>query len=111
MQPANLHLDPMANLWSSSGSPNSNNYFSQPSSGSPGDQTAGTTSSGQSRPSDGSYDMSGNFYASPQQNGQAQTQAGPDAGAGDTFMGASTPGPSGVGIGGWKWTVLDGKQQ
>lgn len=113
MQPANLHLDPMASLWSSGGSPNSNNYFSQPSSGSPGDQTAGTNSTGQSRPSEGSYDMGGNFYASPQQSGSAnaQNQAGNDTGAGDTFMGASTPGPGGVGIGGWKWTVLDGKQQ
>jgi len=119
MQPANLSLDPMASLWSSGGSPQSNNYFPQPSSSaSPPDQSAGTVSSGQSRGNDSSFGMGSNFYASPQQNqgsGQVPKQHqsqndGQDGGAGDTFMGASTPGPGGVGLGGWKWTVMDGSK-
>lgn len=123
MQPPNLSLDPMASLWSSGGSPSSNNYFSQPgSSTSPPDQAASSNSSG---PADGGFGMGtrSTFYNSPQQNPkqnqgpgglpkqhQNQGEGQDDGGAGNTFMGASTPGPGGVGLGGWKWTVMDGSK-
>ncbi|KAK5087514.1 hypothetical protein LTR24_006631 [Lithohypha guttulata] len=117
MQPANLSLDPMASLWSSGGSPSNNNFFSQSNAAaSPPDQSAGTGSSAQSRQNDSTFGMSSTFYASPQQNpnqgpGQTSKQSqGQDGGAGDTFMGAGTPGPGGVGLGGWKWTVMDGSK-
>jgi len=117
MQPANLSLDPMASLWSSGGSPSNNNFFSQSNvSASPPDQSAGTSSSAQSRQNDSTFGISSTFYASPQQNpnqgpGQTSKQSqGQDGGAGDTFMGAGTPGPGGVGLGGWKWTVMDGSK-
>lgn len=84
---------------------------------SPPDQSASTGSNGQSR-NDSSFGMGSNFYGSPQQNQgsgqlpkQRQSQGeSQDGGAGDTFMGASTPGPGGVGLGGWKWTVMDGSK-
>ena len=112
MQPANLSLDPMASLWSSDGTP-SNNYFTQSnSSASPPDQPAGTNSSAQSRQNNSAFGMNSAFYASPQQNpnqGPPKQSQGQDGGAGDTFMGAGTPGPGGMGLGGWKFTVMDGK--
>ncbi|KAK5948287.1 hypothetical protein OHC33_010721 [Knufia fluminis] len=114
MAPANLSLDPMASLWSSGGSPSNNNF-------SP-DQSVGTNSNAQSRANDSSFGMGGSFYASPQQN-QNQSQSGQIPGskqspaqegqegagaAGDTFMGAGTPGAGGMGLNGWKWTAMSG---
>lgn len=98
MQPANLHLDPMANLWSTNS--NSNNFFSQNPTASP-EQNTGSTSTA------ASYDMNNNYFTgAPPGQTQAETTTGgvaSDAGnAGDTFMGASTPG--------WKWTVMDGQK-
>lgn len=96
MQPANLHLDPMANLWSTNS--NNNNFYSQNPTASP-EQNTGSTSSA------ASYDINNNYFAGSQQaQPQADTTANGDVtsdtgNAGDTFMGASTPG--------WKWTVMD----
>ena len=98
MQPANLSLDPMASLWSTNpgpnGSPNPNsNYFSQPSSSNSPDQTVGSAQTS----------SASNFYASPRPPNQSISQKdGDGGGAGDTFMGASTPG-----AGMWKWTGMD----
>lgn len=125
MQPANLSLDPMASLWSTNpgGSPNSgSNYFSQPASASP-DQNAGTNSNVQNRTNDNNFDINSGYYTSPPQNSGQKTDQSPsfaqtttgdgnssNGGGGDTFMGAGTPGPGGVGLGGWKFTVMDGNK-
>lgn len=99
MQPANLHLDPMANLWSTNS--NNNNFYSQNPTASP-EQNTGSISSA------ASYDANSNYFANLQQ-GQSQPETAAagvtnDAGnAGDTFMGASTPG--------WKWTVMDDRNK
>lgn len=128
MQPANLSLDPMMALWSSGGSPGSANYYQPPSSGSP--EQAISTSSGpntsRSQP-DANFSMthvlfpntqtsqanqsssSGNNQSRNENNGGDSTE-GTSGGGGDTFMGASTPGPGGVGLGSWKWTVMDGRK-
>ena len=102
MQPANLHLDPMANLWPTNDA-SKNNYFSSNPTTSP-EQNAGSASSVQS------YDMNNNFFASTQQDQNQNNSDTPvsnstqdaSGAAGNTFMGASTPG--------WKWTVMDGRQ-
>lgn len=80
MQPANLTLDPMANLWPSSNSPNSNGYFP-------------TTNASMSPPEKPKNAPSNSAINSAPNGGLEQRDAG------DTFMGASTPG--------WKWSSAD----
>lgn len=115
MRPNNAYTDPMASLWSDGGSPNNNSYFPRnTASGSP-NQTSNSNPPTRMNTNDSQFSMSGGYYASPnQQHGQNQVSGSmnpPDNtnGGGDTFMGASTPGPGGVGMGGWKWNVMDSK--
>lgn len=117
MQPANMSLDPMAALWSDSGSPNNTNYFQTTTPASP-DQTRSNSNGANTGRSqqDSNIGMAYGLYSDSQSNqsnqGQANGQNGSTAiggedfrGAGDTFMGANTPG---LGTAGWKWTVMDG---
>ena len=123
MQPANLSLDPMASLWPSNGSPNSNNYFQSQISASP-DQNSSSSSTANAgkNHADTNLAMSQallpNSQAGPvnlgpngNQNSRESHTAGVGVGvsnegeAGDTFMGASTPGTITNGFRGW-WSVV-----
>lgn len=125
MQPSNPYTDPMASLWSDTGSPSNNNngYFASPNQTSNGSHASTGMNTNES-----SYNAGGGYYGSPNQQGNqmlAQSNSGGvggvgsgdigaggggGGGGGDIFMGASTPGPTGIGIGGWKWGAMDPKQ-
>lgn len=106
-------LDPASNLWSTT-SPTNTNMFAQ--------QTPSSdTSSAHPNSKDSNFGMNNNFFAQPgnmtaesgQQDNKQQGNPGNNGNnmngdGGDTFMGVQTPGPNGVGLGGWKWTVMSG---
>lgn len=114
MRPNNAYTDPMASLWSDGGSPGNNNYFVRnTSSVSDGQNSSSNPPSRMNTGENGQFGMGGGYYSgSNQQNSAGGGMNPPDGtnGGGDTFMGASTPGPGGVGMGGWKWNVMDSKQ-
>ena len=100
MSPANVSLDPMANLWPSGGSPTSNGYFTNnPSSSmSPPDLPNSARGAGKNENSFGTNDASYLNGATSQAGSTDNSVANPSS-AGDTFMGASTPG--------WKWPGME----
>ncbi|KAK5467939.1 hypothetical protein LTS15_000912 [Exophiala xenobiotica] len=113
MQPQNLALDPAVNLWSSSSS--NNNLFTQSPEaandgsfgmGGPSFYTQNTISSMMSESTDSmpkSNDQMPNLTAN-----STSPPGNDNSGAGEVFMGVSTPQPGGIPS--WKWTVMSDKK-
>ena len=102
MQP-NLSLDPMASLWSNESTSSSNNYFSPPLSGSGTDQSSASV-----QKSESNFGGNGNYFSGSNPNLTASTtQGGTNSTeqAGNTFMGANSPGQGATGS--WKWMAFE----
>lgn len=116
MRPTNAYTDPMATLWSDGGSPGNNNYFPRTTSSASPIQTSSSNGPSRMNTADAQFSMSGPYYSPGQQVTSTSTQNNgngamnpPDtnSGGGDTFMGASTPGGGGFGLGRWNWGGMD----
>lgn len=117
--PTNLSLDPASNLWPTTSSSGSNMFTQQTPSSDASSTNPPTTTN------DANFSMNTNFFAQngsgvgpdlpkqdvvPQQDSNGNVGANMNSDGGDTFMGVQAPGSSGIGINGWKWTVMSGEK-